>query len=130
MKCFCAAGMSTSIGLGFSDAHPKSRRTKPSDTNRATMCSSCRVSECAAEYGRRDFLSSATWWLWKKYDGAGAIPRRHGRKRRAKRALVAGGLSLVEPIGRVLEVEVQLLPLEEGPAVLEGDLVGRILRLR
>src|SRR5215470_10444978 len=103
MKCFCAVGMSTSIGLGFNDAHPKSRRTKPSDAYRsATMCSSCRVSECAAEYGRRDFLSSATWSFRKKFDGAGELPAPSGWKRSSEARLVAavaGRLHLVEAIG-------------------------------
>src|SRR4030095_16238439 len=44
MKCFCAAGMSTLIGLGFIEAQPNSRRTTPSDAYRnTTMTSSCRT---------------------------------------------------------------------------------------
>src|SRR5215470_20396631 len=97
------------------------------------MCSSCRVSECAAEYGRRVFLSSATWWFRKKKRRRGALPRRRPVGCYATCVLVAavaGGLDLVEPIGRRLEVEVQLLILVVRPAVPEDDLVSRILRLR
>src|SRR5262252_4025111 len=92
------------------------------------MCSSCRVSECAAEYERRVFLSSVAWWSKKRRRGR--APRRRPVGCYATSVLVAGGLDLVEPIGRRLEVEVQLLILEVGPAVLEVDLAGRILRLR
>src|SRR5262249_47101460 len=63
----------------------------------------------------------------------GISPAPSGWKRSCEARLVAavaGGLHLVEPIGRALEVEVQLLLLEVGAAVLEADLAGRILRLR
>src|SRR5438067_4729860 len=149
MKCFCADGMSTSMGLGLSDAQPKSRRTRPKDAyRRAAMCSSCPASECAEEYERHRVLSSASSRTERraerragfqgcgtgsgKNDGAG-VPRRQAVCVRAKRVLVAavaGALDLVEPIGELLVVEVELLIVAIRLPVLERNLRGRILGLR
>src|SRR6266850_1159500 len=64
------------------------------------------------------------------FDRRGLDPRRQSVSTTAVLELVAGSLDLLQPVGGRLEVEVQLLLVEVRLAVLEGDLIGRVLGLR
>src|SRR5215471_4489036 len=127
MKCFWAVGMSTSIGLGFIEAQPNSRRTTPSDAYRSTtMTASCR------RKGERQDTSDLVFCqgergVPEKASGADRSAPLGRLSRRESRLL---GLRLGRTVAHVAIVQIQHLPVVNGLTVLERDLTGRILRLR
>src|SRR5262245_61162169 len=127
MKCFWAVGMSTSIGFGFIEAQPNSRRTTPSDAYRnTTMTASCRAKGERQDKSDADFCQEERD-VPEKTSGADRSAPLRRLSRRESRLL---GLRFERTVAHGAVVEVQHLLVVDGLTVLERDLTGRILRLR